>query len=62
AETDPDKQKQMWTDFTAKAYDMWVSVGLVQLPTNWVLSDNLGEFTKNSHRSMQASWGKIQHP
>jgi len=61
-ETDPDTQKRLWTEFTQKGYDLWVSVGLMELPSYWVVSDNLGEFAERSHLNVFRSYYGIQQP
>ena len=44
-EPDPVKAKQYYTDFLNYAYNMWVNVGIVQLPTYAAVGQKLGAFT-----------------
>lgn len=62
SETDPDRQKRLWTEFTQKGYDMWINVGLWEIPSYVVVSDKLGEFAKRAQLGGYAVWYGIQHP
>jgi len=62
AETDIAKQKQLWTEFMQKGRDMWIVTGMWEQPSYWVVSDNLGEFTRRTHLSANSCIHGITHP
>ncbi len=62
SEIDPVKAKQYWTDFLNYAYDMWVNVGILQLPTYAVVGPNLGAFTSQKSTGIYYALSGIQHP
>jgi len=49
AETNLERQEQLWTEFIQKGKDMWIVTGLWEEPTYWVKGPHLGEWTKHSH-------------
>jgi peptide/nickel transport system substrate-binding protein len=61
AETNLVKQEQLWTEFMQRGKDMWIVTGLWQVPSYWVVSDELGEFTKRAHLNMSACLYGIKH-
>ena len=61
-ELDEAKAKKNWQDMMQYAYDtMWVNVGLVNVPTLFVVGPNVGAFTDNTHRSIWEAYVGIQH-
>ncbi len=60
-ETNLDRQKQLWTEFMQRGYDMWIVTGLWQVPSYWVTSKHLGEFTKRTHLTYQECFDGIKH-
>lgn len=60
-ELNPKKAKQLWTEFLNYAYDMWVNVGIVTLPSYLVAGPSVGEFTTNTHLSLWDAYAGIQH-
>jgi len=61
AELDPAKAKRMWTEFMNYAYDMWVTVGIVKVPSYLVVGPKVGQFTSNTHLSLYDALAGIQH-
>jgi peptide/nickel transport system substrate-binding protein len=62
AELDDTKAKKLWQDLMHYAYDtMWVNVGLVNVPTNFVVGPNVGAFTGRINRSLWDGYAGIQH-
>ena len=61
-ETNLERQTQLWTEFMQKGMDMWIVTGLWEVPTYFVKSDNLGEFTKRVHLFTWDALYGIQHP
>ena len=49
AETDIERQEQLWTEFMEKGNDMWIVTGMWEEPFYWVKSKHLGEWTKHCH-------------
>jgi peptide/nickel transport system substrate-binding protein len=62
AELDPVKSKQMWTDFQNYAKEMYVNVGLIEMPSYMVMGPNVGKITDKWWVSFYDSWAYIQHP
>jgi peptide/nickel transport system substrate-binding protein len=60
-ETNLEKQEQLWSEFMVKGHDMWIVTGLWQVPTNFVTSEHLGEFTKKTHLFWQEGLAGIKH-
>ena len=60
-ELDPVKAKKMWTEFMNTVYDMWVTVGIVRVPTYVAVGPSLGQFTSFAHLSLYDSLAGIQH-
>jgi ABC-type transport system substrate-binding protein len=61
AELDDAKAKKLWQDMMHYAYDtMWVNVGLVNLPTYFVVGPNVGAFTYNANRLIYDAYVGIQ--
>jgi len=61
-ELDESKAKKLWQDLMHYAFDtMWVNVGLVNLPTYFVVGPNVGAFTGRVNRSMWDGYAGIQH-
>jgi peptide/nickel transport system substrate-binding protein len=61
AETDLDKQEQLWTEFIERGNEMWIVTGLWQVPSLFVVSDQLGEFTKKTHLFWPSSLYAVKH-
>ena len=61
SELDPVLAEQYWTEFQDYAYDMWVNVGLVKLPSYTVLGAGVGAFTLNAHMSLNNAYAGIRH-
>jgi peptide/nickel transport system substrate-binding protein len=61
SELDPVKSKQYWTAFLNYAYNMWVNVGILQMPTYSVVGPNLGSFTSQKSTGIYYSLSGIQH-
>jgi len=60
SELDEDKAKKLWQDFMHYAYEtMWVNIGLVNVPANFVVGPNVGEFTRNTHRNIFEAYSGI---
>jgi ABC-type transport system substrate-binding protein len=47
SELNPDLQRQYWTDFLNYAYDMWVNTGTVLIQPLTLVSDEVGEVTRD---------------
>jgi peptide/nickel transport system substrate-binding protein len=62
-ELDEAKAKKAWQDMMHYAYDtMWINVGIVNVPTLFVVGPNVGAFTVNTHRTaIQEAYVGIQH-
>ena len=62
AELDDSKAKKLWQDFMHYAYDtMWINVGLVNVPSYFVVGPNVGQFTGRVNRSLWDGYNGIQH-
>jgi hypothetical protein len=61
AETDIERQEQLWSEFMVRGHDMWIVTGLWQVPGYWVTSEHLGEFTKRTHLFYQQCLHGIKH-
>ncbi len=61
AELDPAKAKKLWTEFQSYGYDMWVTVGIIRVPTYLVVGPKVGQFTSNAHLSLWDALASIQH-
>jgi peptide/nickel transport system substrate-binding protein len=42
-ELDPQKAVQYWRDFQNYAYDMWVNIGLNEIKSYWIVSNQVGD-------------------
>jgi ABC-type transport system substrate-binding protein len=60
-ELDMKKAEQYWREFQTYAKEMWVNVGLVKLPSYWVVGPNVGEFSEFSYVSLNDSYAGIKH-
>lgn len=61
-ELDEAKAKKLWQDLMHYAYDkMWINVGLVNVPTYYVVGQNVGQFTGRINRSLWDGYVGIQH-
>jgi peptide/nickel transport system substrate-binding protein len=60
AELDPAKARKMWTEFMNYAYDMWVNVGIVRVPSYVVVGPKVGQFTSNAHLSIWDAAAGVQ--
>jgi peptide/nickel transport system substrate-binding protein len=61
-ELDPVKAKQYYTDFQNYGKEMWVNVGLVKLPSYWVVGPSLGEFSDQAFLSLNDALAGIKKP
>jgi len=61
AETDIERQEELWTEFMIRGHDMGIVTGLWQVPTYWVVSPHLGDFTKRAHIFWTNSLFAITH-
>jgi peptide/nickel transport system substrate-binding protein len=61
-ELDPVKAKQLWTEFQNYGKEMWVNVGMMMMPSYFVVGPNVGKVTDKSWVSFYDSWAYIQHP
>ncbi len=61
-EMDPVKAKQLWTEFQNYAKEMWVNVGIMMMPSYFVVGPNVGKVSDKSWVSFYDSWAYIQHP
>jgi peptide/nickel transport system substrate-binding protein len=61
AETDIERQEQLWSEFMVRGHDMWIVTGLWQVPGYQVTSEHLGEFTKKTHLMWQEPLAGIKH-
>jgi peptide/nickel transport system substrate-binding protein len=62
SELDEAKAKKAWQDMMHYAYDtMWINVGLVNYPANYVVGPKVGAFTARDHLSIQDAYVGIQH-
>jgi ABC-type transport system substrate-binding protein len=60
-EVDEAKAKKAWQDMMKYAYDtMWVNVPIVNVPSFAVVGPQVGNFTFNTHRSLQEAFAGIQ--
>jgi peptide/nickel transport system substrate-binding protein len=61
-ELDDAKGKKLWQDLMHYAYDtMWINVGLVNLPTYFVVGPNVGQFGGRINRSLWDGYVGVQH-
>ena len=61
-ELDDTKAKKAWQDMMHYGYDtMWVNVELVEVPSNMVVSKNVGAFTYKQNLSLWDAYVGIQH-
>jgi peptide/nickel transport system substrate-binding protein len=60
SEPDPVKAKKLWTEFMNYTYDMWITVGVVRVPTMMVVGPKVGQFTSFAHYSLYDSLAGIQ--
>ena len=61
-ELDEAKAKKNWQEMMKYAYDvMWVNIGLVNMPTNYVVGPNLGELVINQHRPLAEAYVGFKH-
>ena len=56
------ERKRLWTEFQNYAKEMWVNIGIAWTEPYLLVGPNLGEFTTNTYRSLQAAYSGIQHP
>jgi len=61
AETNLERQEQLWTEFMQKGRDMWIVTGLWEVPSYWVVGPHLGEFTKRAHLGLNPAAFAIKH-
>jgi peptide/nickel transport system substrate-binding protein len=61
AETDLERQEQLWSEFMVRGHDMWIVTGMWQVPGYWVTSNHLGDFTKRTHLFYQQCLHGIKH-
>ncbi|NIN35814.1 MAG: hypothetical protein GTO60_12290 [Gammaproteobacteria bacterium] len=61
AETNLEKQEQLWTEFMQKGKDMWIVTGMWEQPTYWVVGEHLGEFSKKAHLFPNDCYYGIKH-
>jgi len=62
AELDDAKAKKLWQDLMHYAYnEMWINVGLVNVPTYFVVGPNVGAFTGRNHLFLPDAYSGIQH-
>jgi peptide/nickel transport system substrate-binding protein len=62
AELDDAKAKKLWQDLMHYGYDeMWINVGLVNVPTLFVVGPNVGAFTGRNNLSLWDAYSGIQH-
>jgi peptide/nickel transport system substrate-binding protein len=62
AELDDAKAKKLWQDLMHYAYnEMWINVGLVNVPTYFVVGPNVGAFTGRNHLFLADAYSGIQH-
>jgi peptide/nickel transport system substrate-binding protein len=64
AASEPDlvKAEQYWTEFQNYAYDMWVNVGVLEMPTYIVVGPELGDFTSIKSLGIYYLLSGIKHP
>jgi peptide/nickel transport system substrate-binding protein len=60
SELDPAKAKKMWTDFMNYTYDMWITVGVVRVPTYVLVGPNVGQFTSFANLSLYDALAGVQ--
>ncbi len=61
-ELDDGKAKKLWQDMMHYAYDqMWINVGLVNVPTYFVVGQNVGPFTGRNNLSLWDAYSGVQH-
>jgi len=61
AETNLERQEQLWTEFIEKGREMWIVTGLWEQPSYFVVSEHLGEFTKRAHLGIYYCIYGIKH-
>jgi peptide/nickel transport system substrate-binding protein len=62
SELDDGKAKKLWQDMMHYGYDqMWINVGLVDVPTLFVFGPNVGAVTYNQNRAIWDAYVGIQH-
>jgi peptide/nickel transport system substrate-binding protein len=60
-ETDPDRAKELYTEWQRAAKDLYTSFGIAFILPKFVVSDNIGEFTVNPHMFLQDAVCGIKH-
>jgi len=56
SELDEAKGKALWASFFKYVYEvMWINIGLVNYPSNWVVGPNVGALRGNQHRTFPYS-------
>jgi ABC-type transport system substrate-binding protein len=56
------ERKRLWTEFQNYAKEMWINIGVATIDPYLLVGPNLGDFTTNTHISLQAAYAGIQHP
>jgi peptide/nickel transport system substrate-binding protein len=56
------ERKRLWTEFQDYAKEMWVNIGIVTIDSYLLVGSNLGDFTTNTHISLEKAFAGIQHP
>jgi ABC-type transport system substrate-binding protein len=61
-ELDDSKAKGLWQNMMHYAYNtMWINLELVEVPTYFVVGNNVGAFTVKQNLSLYDSYVGIQH-